>query len=194
MKHLACVFRIKSASDSDPNPNPAPFPIQSRHRFRPRSATKFARWGANTAIGCRGDKGPIQAKVSLMRGSGRSSAQIEDPAHRSRWWFSWRATGLLWNLTFEEPSRKLWTRTAVVRLRQPPTKTKSRLNDCIRKSRTDAADPKPTLSINKSGRSQSARTAPLTSSLQTLGARPTPQRSRGAPEYCSGNCGGASRR
>ena len=36
-------FRTKRVSDSDPNPRP--FQIRSRRRFRPRSATKMARWG-----------------------------------------------------------------------------------------------------------------------------------------------------
>ena len=40
---LRGVFRTKSVSDSDPNPRP--FQIRSRRRFRPRSATKMARWG-----------------------------------------------------------------------------------------------------------------------------------------------------
>jgi hypothetical protein len=39
----------------------------------------MARWRAGADIGCCGTKGRLQVNVKLMRVSGRSSAQIEDP-------------------------------------------------------------------------------------------------------------------
>jgi len=67
---LGClVFRTKSATIFDSIPPQVPTEV--RHQDGPL--------GAGRDIGCCGTKGRLQVNVRLIRGSGSSSAQLEDP-------------------------------------------------------------------------------------------------------------------